>query len=69
MSARQEADRLTGHGELHYPGDVAADTVNRVMGPTTLGQWLTCYHAEYDVTADRTVAHMRPSTPTELGGA
>lgn len=60
---------MTGHGELHYPGDVRADTVARVMGPTLLGQWLICYHAEYNPSTDITTAHMRPATTDELRSA
>lgn len=55
--------------ELHYPGDVVADTAGRVMGPTLLGQLLCVYHAEYDPALNTTTAHLRAATLPEVEAA
>lgn len=58
---------MLGHGELHYPGHHAADDiVGRIVGPTTLGQMLVIYAADYDAERDVTNAHCRPATQAEL---
>lgn len=55
--------------QLHYAGDHTKDIVGRVMGPTTVGQFLTVISADYDEITDTTTAHMRPSTVTEVDAA
>lgn len=58
---------------LHYAGDVTEHALWRVMGPNTMGEYLTCVEAHYDPETNRTTlgmaygAHQRPQAPATAG--
>lgn len=39
---------------LNYQGDRTADAIGQVMGPNTLGEFLTVVETEYDPETDKT---------------
>ena len=51
--------------QLNYPGD-ARGAVGSIVGPTTYGEWLVIYAADYDAEQNVTVAHLRPATSLDV---
>lgn len=43
----------TAHRFATYPGDVT-DTLGAVVGPNTVGEWMTAVEYEYNTRTDRT---------------
>ena len=54
--------------QLNYPGNVP-DCVGSVVGPTTYGELLVIFAADYDADRDVTVAHLRPATSSDINNA
>jgi hypothetical protein len=51
---------------LNYPGDITADAVGQVVGPTEWGEYLTSVSAEYDSGIDMTRVGYRFTTLPEM---
>lgn len=55
-------------GTLHYRGNVANESIGRIMGPTTVGEYLVIIAANYDAATDITTATLRRATRDDVKG-